>query len=69
MSDAPMGNLAQKDKELRAFLSERGYPYHDPLYTLVFLPNDFLPAVRINYQGVVDIKTKKILWPRRDLVE
>ena len=69
MSNAPMGELAQKDQELRKFLSERGYPYHDPLYTFVFLPNDFLPAVRINYQGVVDIKAKKTLWPRRELVE
>jgi len=69
MSDAPMEDLAKKDKELRTFLSARGYPYHDPLYTFVFLPNDFLPAVRINYQGVVDIKKKKILWPRRQLAE
>jgi len=67
MSDLSMTQLAQKDRELREFLSKRGYPYHDPLYTFIFLPNDFLPDVRINYQGVVDIKNDKVLWPRRDL--
>ena len=67
MSNLSMTQLAQKDRELREFLSKRGYPYHDPLYTFIFLPNDFLPDVRINYQGVVDIRNDKVLWPRRDL--
>jgi len=67
MSDAPMAELVQKEKELRALLSARGYPCHDPLYTFILLPNDFLPTVRINYQGMVHIKTKETLWPRRDL--
>jgi adenine deaminase len=69
MSDLPMSRLAQKDRELRGFLSKRGYPYHDPLYTFIFLPNDFLPDARINYQGVVDIRNNEVLWPRRDLGE
>ncbi|MEA2014177.1 MAG: adenine deaminase C-terminal domain-containing protein [Thermodesulfobacteriota bacterium] len=67
MSDAPMEQLAHKDRELKEFLSSKGYPFHDSLYTLVFLPNDFLPDVRINYQGVVDIRNSRVLWPRRDL--
>ncbi|MBW2119771.1 MAG: adenine deaminase [Deltaproteobacteria bacterium] len=69
MSDAPMAQLVQKDREFKGFLSSRGYPFHDPFYTFIFLPNDFLPDVRINYQGVVDIKKDKVLWPRRDLAE
>ena len=69
MSDLPMGQLAQKDRELRQVLSKRGYPYHDPLYTFIFLPNDFLPDARINYQGVVDIRKHEVLWPKRDLTE
>ncbi len=67
MSDAPMQKLAEKDKELQEFLSRRGYPFQDPLFTLLFLPNDFLPDVRINYNGVVDIRNNTILWPRRAL--
>ena len=69
MSDLPIRQLAHKDMELRKFLSKRGYPYHDPLYTFIFLPNDFLPDARINYQGVVDIRNNEVLWPRRDLAE
>lgn len=68
MSDRPMEEIAGKDREFRRFLKKRGYPFHDPLYTLIFLPNDFLPQVRINYNGVVDITRNEILWPRRDLL-
>ena len=67
MSDQPITYLAKKERELKAFLNERGYPFHDPLYTLVFLPNDFLPEVRINYQGIVNIKTNEVLYPGVDL--
>ena len=67
MSDLPIRHLAHKDMELREFLSKRGYPYHDPLYTFIFLPNDFLPDARINYRGIVDIRNDEVLWERRDL--
>ena len=67
MSDASMEKIAERDRSLKAFVSDRGYPFHDPLYTLIFLPNDFLPNVRINYRGVIDIRKNKVLWPRRDL--
>ena len=69
MSDEPMKKIADKDLEFQEFLAMRGYPFHDPLYTLIFLPNDFLPDVRINYKGIIDIKGNKILWPRRNLSE
>jgi adenine deaminase len=67
MSDRPMKELAEKEAELKEFLFRRGYPFHDPLYTFIFLPNDFLPEVRINRKGVVDIKRDEILWPARKL--
>jgi len=69
MSEQPMRNIAAKDIEFQRFLALRGYPFHDPLYTLIFLPNDFLPDVRVNYKGIIDIKSNKILWPRRDLYD
>jgi len=68
LSDASMSTLAEKERELKGYLKGRGHPYHDPLFTFTFLPNDFLPDVRINYDGIVDIKRKKTLWNRRDLV-
>jgi adenine deaminase len=68
MSERSLLEIAEKEKEFKLLLAAKGYPYHDPLYSLVFLPNDFLPEVRINYLGIVDIKKNQILWPRRDLV-
>jgi adenine deaminase len=67
MSTSSMGLLAEKDLEFQSYMAARGYPFHDPLYTLIFLPNDFLPNVRINYDGVVDIRSEEILWQRRAL--
>lgn len=67
MSDLSVRHLARKDMELREFLSKRGYPFHDPLYTFIFLPNDFLPDARINYRGIEDIKNDEVLWERKDL--
>jgi adenine deaminase len=67
MSERPMEELAQKETELKEFLSRRGYRFHDPLYTFIFLPNDFLPEIRINRKGVVDIKRNEVLWPARRL--
>lgn len=67
MSDKSIDELSEKERELKNFLKNKGYTYHDPFYTLVFLPNDFLPEVRINFNGIVNIKTKGVLWHRRDL--
>jgi adenine deaminase len=67
MSERPMHELAGKERELKTFLVDRGYPFHDPLYTFIFLPNDFLPEVRINRRGVLDIKKNETLWPARRL--
>jgi adenine deaminase len=67
MSNRPMEEAAEREAALKKFLSSRGYPYHDPLYTFIFLPNDFLPEVRINFKGVMDIKRNEVLWPPRRL--
>ncbi len=67
MSDRPLPELAAMDTALQEFLSARGYPFHDPLYTFIFLPNDFLPEVRLNRRGVVNIRTDEVLWPARNL--
>jgi adenine deaminase len=67
MSEKPFREMAEKEADLKEFLSSRGHPFHDPLYTFTFLPNDFLPAVRINRKGVVDIKRNEVLWPARKL--
>jgi adenine deaminase len=67
MSERPLEEVAGKERQLMEFLLRRGYPFHDPLYTFIFLPNDFLPEVRINRRGVVDIKKDEVLWPAGSL--
>jgi adenine deaminase len=62
-----MKELAEKDSALQEFLADRGFPFHDPLYTFIFLPNDFLPEVRLNRLGLMRVKTGESIYPARDL--
>jgi adenine deaminase len=67
MSDRPMSELAALDSALQKFLAERGFPFHDPLYTFIFLPNDFLPEVRLNRLGLMRVNTGESIYPARRL--
>ena len=59
--------IADEARGLYAFLRARGYPHADPHYTLLFLPLDSLPDVRITYRGIWDVRRGKTLVPRQDL--
>jgi len=59
--------IAERASALYAFLRARGYPHADPHYTLLFLPLDSLPDVRITYRGVWDVRRNKVIVPRQDL--
>ncbi|AGL03384.1 adenine deaminase C-terminal domain-containing protein [Desulfoscipio gibsoniae] len=48
---------------LQEKVRECGYPYHDIIYTLLFLVCDFLPGPRITAGGIIDVKTGQILYP------
>jgi adenine deaminase len=50
---------------LRRALVERGYPHHEPLFTLFFLSADFLPAARLTLRGVWDVKRARVRLPAR----
>ena len=56
---------AERQGRFHAELAARGYPYHDPLFTLFFLAADFLPAVRLSPRGVWDVKRTRVLLPSR----
>jgi adenine deaminase len=56
---------AAREDALRAALVARGYPHHEPLFTLFFLAADFLPFVRLSPRGVWDVKRGRVLLPRR----
>lgn len=63
MSDAPFETLIEQERTLRQLLSERGYPFEDPLYSLLFLTSTHLPYIRITSQGMYDVKKKTVLFP------
>ena len=67
MSTRPLPELAAKERELKALLAARGYPFHDPIFTLYFMVADFLPAVRLSSRGVWDVKRGRVLAPSRAL--
>jgi adenine deaminase len=65
MSRAELPAAARAEGELRATLAARGYPFHDPFFTFLFLAADFLPAVRLSPLGVWDVKGGRVLLPSR----
>jgi adenine deaminase len=65
MSPASLPDTARMERALRAALAARGYPYHDPLFTLYFMVADFLPAVRLSLRGVWDVKRRRLLMEAR----
>jgi adenine deaminase len=68
MTRRPLLEAAAQEDGLRAALVARGYPHHEPLFTLFFLAADFLPFVRLSPRGVWDVKQGRVLLPRRDLL-
>ena len=58
--------IAGRAAALYAFLRARGYPHTDPHYTLLFLPLDSLPDVRITYRGIWDVRRNRTIIPRQD---
>lgn len=67
MSAEPFGAVAEATSRLAAFLRARGYPHADPHYSLLFLPLDSLPDLRVTYRGVWDVRRGRVLIPREDL--
>jgi adenine deaminase len=65
MAPGTLPEAAESERRLHAALRERGYPYHDPLFTLFFTAADFLPAVRMTPRGVWDVKGGRVLLPAR----
>jgi adenine deaminase len=65
MTGVELPETAARERELSRHLAERGYAFHEPLFTLFFLSADFLPAARLTPRGVWDVKAARILLPAR----
>jgi len=62
-SNQPLEWLMEKEKKLKSLLSERGYHFSDPIYTLLFFSSTHLPYVRITQRGIYDVMNKMVLFP------
>ena len=60
MMRGSLEEAAAGEDALRAALVARGYPHHEPLFTLFFLSADFLPAARLTPRGVWDVKQSRV---------
>lgn len=67
MSTEPMDWLIPATTRLVELLRERGYCHEDPIYSLLFLSATHLPFVRLTPQGLMEIKSGKVLLPARNL--
>jgi adenine deaminase len=65
MTRGTLADAARWERELTRALAARGYPHHDPMFSMLFLAADFLPAVRLSPLGVWDVKRSRVLLPRR----
>src|SRR5437870_1174602 len=65
MTHAELPEAARHERELFRHLAERGYSFHDPFFTMLFLSADFLPAARLTPLGVWDVKAARVLLPSR----
>lgn len=65
MGKGSLEDAARAERGLVEALVARGYPHHDPLFTLFFLAADFLPSIRLTPRGVWDVKAGRVLLPAR----
>jgi len=55
--------VMREEKELDRLMRERGYPFLDVIYSLLFLSSTHLPYIRITPEGIFDVMKKIILFP------
>lgn len=67
MTDIPMAELIEATRSFNALMRSFGYAFEDPIYSLLFLSATHLPAIRITQDGLLEVKTGRILSPSRQL--
>ncbi|WP_409304024.1 adenine deaminase C-terminal domain-containing protein [Peribacillus sp. SCS-155] len=63
VSDAPVDQLITEENKIKSLLSERGYGFTDPIYSLLFFSSTHLPYIRITPGGMYDVMNKNVLFP------
>jgi adenine deaminase len=69
MALGPFEDALSVARELKEHLRRAGYPFSDPLYSLLFLTADFLPGPRLMWSGVLDARKGQIIHEAEPLSE
>ncbi len=59
----PWAEVVEANRRFNALMRARGYPFSDPLFTLLFLTFDSLPWIRVTARGVWDVRRREIVQP------
>lgn len=62
MSAGSLEDVATQMEAMKTTLRGMGCPLEDPVFTLGFLSFSALPWIRLTPSGLLDVKTRKILW-------
>jgi adenine deaminase len=62
-SSRPWSEVAEKNRRFAEFMRSRGYPFSDPIFSLLFLTFDSLPWIRLTSRGVWDVRNRRVLVP------
>ena len=63
MSDQPIEELISLESNLYHYLKDKGYPFIDPIYSLMFFSATHLPYIRVTQHGIYDVMNKTVLFP------
>lgn len=63
MSSRPVEELADQWADVEQRVKDAGYPFQELLYCLCFITCDFLPDLRLTADGLLEVKTGRILIP------
>ncbi|UOF89611.1 amidohydrolase family protein [Fodinisporobacter ferrooxydans] len=66
-TDSSFATALQFHDALLDTLRQRGYPFHDILYTLLFLTCDCLPGLRLTPEGIYHVKSDTVIISARNL--
>jgi adenine deaminase len=69
MATGPFEEARSIARGLKEHLQSAGYPFSDPLYSLLFLTADFLPGPRLTWSGVLDTRKGKLIREAEPLGE
>jgi len=67
MNPGSMTHVIEASEQIERVLAAAGYPHHETFYTLRFLSSTHLPSIRLTRDGIVEVKTHRILRPSQPL--